>query len=75
MALVIFAIAWRKGYLQQLSDYVKETRDELKKCAWPTWAELKGSTIIVSISILALGLFTVAVDWIFVHVMFWISKA
>jgi preprotein translocase subunit SecE len=71
---VIFAFAWRKGYLQRLSLYVQQTREELRKCTWPTWDELKGSTVLVAISIFLLGGFTVAVDWVFVHVMFLISR-
>jgi len=70
-----FVLAWRKGYLMQISDYVRQTREELKKCTWPTWDELKGSTVIVVVSIGMLGLFTMVADYVFVHVMFWISKA
>ena len=72
---VAFAIAWRKGLLLKLSNYVQQTKEELRKCTWPTWDELKGSTVLVALSILILGVFTVVVDWVFVHVMFWISKA
>ncbi len=59
-----FAFLWWRGYLKRVSDYVAETREELKKCTWPTWEELKGSTVLVAITILMLGGFTVAVDWI-----------
>ena len=44
--------------------FAGEILEELKKCTWPTWEELKGSTIIVFVTILMLGVFTVAVDWI-----------
>lgn len=71
----LFAYLWRKGHLLRLSNYVRQTREELRKCTWPTWDELKGSTVLVSISILAIGLFTVVVDWVCVHLMFWILKA
>jgi preprotein translocase subunit SecE len=71
---VAFGVAWRKGYVQRLRDYVHETREELKKCTWPTWDELKGSTIIVAISIALLGGFTFVVNLVFVKIMFWISK-
>jgi preprotein translocase subunit SecE len=60
----VFAWAWRTGRIAKLRDYVKATKEELYKCAWPTWAELKGSTTVVAISILILGVFTVAVDQI-----------
>ena len=62
---ITFVILWRKGYLLQLTDYVKQTREELRKCTWPTWDELKGSTVVVTISIIILGGFIVLVDQVF----------
>ena len=59
-----FAYAWQQGYLVRFANYVRETREELKKCTWPSWEELKGSTVVVVISILLLGGFTVLVDFI-----------
>jgi preprotein translocase subunit SecE len=61
----VFAVLWRKGYLVRLSTYVQQTREELRKCTWPSWDELKGSTVVVFVSIVLLGGFTVAVDQIF----------
>jgi preprotein translocase subunit SecE len=61
----IFAWLWRGGYLVRLATYVLATREELKKCSWPSWEELKGSTVIVAISIFILGAFTIVVDQIF----------
>ena len=37
----IFVVLWRKGVLRQMTDYVQQTREELRKCTWPTWDELK----------------------------------
>ena len=64
---------WKTGQLMRLSLYVRETREELKKCNWPTWAELKGSTVVVMISIALLGGFTVVVDRVFFTVLGWIT--
>ena len=61
----VFAWLWRGGYLERFATYIQQTREELRKCSWPTWAELKGSTVVVGISIVLLGVFTVAVDQIF----------
>jgi preprotein translocase subunit SecE len=66
----VFAFLWRKGHLVRISTYVQQTREELRKCTWPTWTELKGSTVLVSIAILLLGLYTVAVDWVFTLIFF-----
>jgi preprotein translocase subunit SecE len=59
-----FAFAWSKGYLRKLTDYIKETQDELKKCTWPTTEELKGSTVVVMVAIVLLGAFTMAADFV-----------
>ena len=67
LILGAFAWLWRGGHLARFADYVRQTREELRKCSWPTWAELKGSTVVVAISIAILGGFTVAVDQAFFH--------
>jgi preprotein translocase subunit SecE len=68
-----FVYAWRKGQLAQLADYVRETREELRKCNWPTWNELKGSTAVIMISLALLGAFTVICDYSFMTVLGWIT--
>lgn len=60
----VFAVLWWQGQLKRLAAYVAETREELKKCTWPTWDELKGSTVVVIIAILLIGAFTVVVDFV-----------
>jgi preprotein translocase subunit SecE len=60
----LFGLLWWRGQIRRLALYFQETREELKKCSWPTWEELKGSTALVMVSIGLLGLFTVMVDFI-----------
>ncbi len=60
----LFGLLWWQGQIRRLSVYIQETREELRKCSWPTWDELKGSTALVIVSIAMLGAFTVAVDFI-----------
>jgi preprotein translocase subunit SecE len=61
---VVFAFAWRFGWLARLTKYVQETREELRKCAWPNMEELWGSTVLVMVAIALLGVFTVVVDFV-----------
>ena len=65
---VVFGLLWWQGKIAQFAGYVRETRVELEKCSWPTWEELKGSTVLVFISIVILGLFTVVIDFILLQV-------
>ena len=61
----VFAWLWRSGQLARFAAYVRQTREELRKCTWPSWDELKGSTVVITISIIILGGYTVLVDQIF----------
>jgi preprotein translocase subunit SecE len=63
---VVFGVLWRTGQLLRLANYVQETKEELKKCTWPSRDELKGSTLVVLFSIVGLGLFTMVVDRVLV---------
>ena len=66
---VIFAALWFTGNLVRLRNYVLETREELRRCTWPTWEELRGSTVLVILSVAMLGAFTVAADYVLVLVV------
>ena len=66
----VFAYLWWQGQIRRLATYILETREELKKCSWPTWEELKGSTVVITISIALLGGFVYAVDKIFFGILF-----
>ncbi|HXC36893.1 MAG TPA: preprotein translocase subunit SecE [Candidatus Acidoferrales bacterium] len=62
-----FAILWWKGYIERLNVFFRETWHELKpgRCSWPTWTELRGSTVLIAVVIGLLGLFVFVLDLIF----------
>ena len=70
---VVFGILWATGNLGRLRNYVLETREELRKCTWPSVDELKGSTVVVVISIILVGAFTVAIDFLLNGIIRWMS--
>ena len=64
LVVVLFGVLWQKGYLLRLSNYIMETREELRKCTWPSVDELKGSTVVIMVTIFLLGGFIVGVDFL-----------
>ena len=68
----IFAWLWFSGSLVRMSTYIQETREELRKCTWPSWDELKGSTVVVLIATVVLGTFTVLIDLSLGGVILWL---
>lgn len=73
MAVAAFLFALQQGYVAQVRTYVQLTMDELRKCSWPSWDELKGSTVVVAISLAILGGFTIGVDFVFYHLLRFIT--
>lgn len=49
--------------------FLGEMLDELKKASWPTWTELRQSTVVVLIACMLLGLFTSIADFSLVQVV------
>jgi len=70
---VLFGVLWRKGYLLRLSNYVMETREELRKCTWPSVDELRGSTVVILLTIVMLGGFIVGIDFVISQVITWLT--
>ena len=46
-------LSWllRAGYFLKISAYWAEMMEEMRKCTWPTWDELLGSTVLVIVSV------------------------
>jgi preprotein translocase subunit SecE len=50
--------------VKKLGDFFVGSKQELKKVNWPTFEELRDSTVVVVVSILMLALFIGAVDFV-----------
>lgn len=48
--------------MASLTNYFRQSRDELKKVAWPTWAETRSNTLIVIGISLFVAIFLGAID-------------
>ncbi len=55
--------------------FLMEVVVELKKSAWPTRRELIDSTIVVIVTVLALGLFVAFADLVFVKIVGLLTKS
>ena len=50
--------------------YIKESYDELMhKVSWPTWSELQGSAIVVSVASLIIALVVFLMDEVFRNIL------
>ena len=60
----LFAWLWQGGQLVRFANYIQQTREELRKCTWPTWDELKKATTVIVIFVAVLGLVIGWMDWL-----------
>jgi len=60
----------RSNPLTRLSSFLQDVQAELYKCNWPTWAELRQSTVVVVVSFLILGAFI----WVSDEVLRWLVR-
>ena len=70
----LFAFLWYKGYLLRMANYSAETREELRKCSWPTGAELWSSTRVVVVTVAMLAIFIALVDVVLSWVVGWLTS-
>jgi preprotein translocase subunit SecE len=52
-----------KNPFRSIRIFFGEMVDELKKASWPTWTELRDSTIVVIVACVILGVFTSISDF------------
>lgn len=50
--------------IHQVRDFYQSIVTELKKCTWPTWLELRESTVVVTIAVLLLSVFVFLTDYV-----------
>ena len=64
LILAVFIWLWRTGKLAGIRNSILETKEQLDKCTWPTWNELRQHIVVVLISSFLLAVFTVAADFV-----------
>jgi len=64
-----------KDVKTRIIDYVKETRAELKKVAWPQRPYVVSATFIILIVLIIVAAFITMVDWGFAQMMLFLNRA
>ena len=59
----------------KVREFFAEVAAELKKSSWPTRKELVDSTIVVIVTILVMGIFVAAADFIFLRIVSLLMRA
>jgi preprotein translocase subunit SecE len=75
--LLALAIVFRQKVIAwggKAKQFLGEVVAELRKSTWPTWIELRDSTIVVVIAVIVLAIFVGVADWIFSNIIGLLTK-
>ena len=53
-----------KDWFQRARRFLSEVVVELKRTTWPTWLEVRGTTLVVILSVFVFAVFLFAVDYV-----------
>ena len=68
LAVVVSLVLWRQPVLtaaKGTAGYVRQVRAELGKVSWPTWEDLRKSTMVIIIFVIIVGLIIGIMDFVF----------
>ncbi len=54
---------------QRSTTFLREVRAEVRKISWPTWDDLRRSTVVITIIVILLGLLIGLMDWMFSKIL------
>jgi len=58
-----------KQFFQKIAEFIREVQSELKRVTYPSWQETLGSTAVVIIFVLIVGVFLTVVDFMLVRAL------
>ena len=73
VALVVWGIVKRQALAQfwlATKKFMREVKVEMQKVTWPTWNEVRSSTVVVLVAVVILTVIVASWDW----VLSWILK-
>lgn len=72
LVLVIVLAVWRQRAVQFAHDsvtFLQQVRGEVRKITWPTWDDLRRSTIVITVLVIVIGLVIGIMDWVFAKLL------
>jgi preprotein translocase subunit SecE len=54
---------------QRSTTFMREVRAEIRKISWPTWDDLRRSTLVITVIVIILGIMIGLMDWLFSKIL------
>jgi len=68
LVVVVALLVWRQPVLawtQRSTVFIRDVRAEVRKVTWPSWDDLRRSTLVITIIVILIGILIGLMDWLF----------
>ena len=62
------------GWYGRATRFIADVRSELSRVSWPTWREVRATTLVVILTSMLFGIYLFLVDLGLSYLMVWIDK-
>jgi preprotein translocase subunit SecE len=62
-------VASALSLVQRSSQFVREVRAEMRKVSWPSWDDLRKSTLTITVIVILIGILIGLMDWLFSKIL------
>lgn len=72
LVLVAVLVVWRQpafAFGQRSVVFVQHVRAEVRRITWPSWDDLRKSTIVITILLIIIGVVIGIMDWLFTLIL------
>jgi len=72
VSVVAALVVWRQpvyAAAQRSQGFLREVRAELRKVSWPTWDDLRRSTLIITVIVIIIGIVIGVMDFLFSKIL------
>ena len=72
LAVIAALVVWRQPVLafsQRSNVFLQNVRSEMRKVSWPSWDDLRRSTLVITIIVIVIGIVIGLMDWVFSKIL------
>ena len=65
-------VVWREpvvAFGQRSAAFMRDVRSEMRKVSWPSWDDLRRSTLVITVIVIILGVLIGLMDWLFSRIL------
>jgi preprotein translocase subunit SecE len=68
------ALSRMGSWPKRSKQFLKDVRAETQRVTWPSWGQIRATTVVVIVTVFLFGAYFGALDWVFTRAVSWILQ-